>query len=286
MLNGLYTSHDLIYTFEELGFPTEGIPFFLASEPRTRPYILFNMVSSVDGKATTNAGKLTGLGSRTDRRVMQRLRSQVDGVLVGGATLRVDPFIPTIPPELAEERSRNFPDRPQPLGIVVSNRGDLPAEHRFWAAGRDLRLIFLGESAPASAVKELNQKAIVVQLSSMAPVREHNSSSNPQSNAKKNSESVDLGEMLHVLFTQFGVTRLLVEGGPSLNYAFISQGFCDELFTTLAPRLVGGIENSTTIAGAGYGMGTGDLPQLTLRSLYRHENELFLRYQIEPPLNS
>jgi 2,5-diamino-6-(ribosylamino)-4(3H)-pyrimidinone 5'-phosphate reductase len=270
MFNGLFTSHDLIYSFEELEFPTAGIPFFQAGEPRTRPYILFNMVSSVDGKATTNAGKLTGLGSRADRKLMQRLRSQVDGVLVGGGTLRVDPFIPTVPPEFAAERSRNFPDQPQPLGIVVSNRGNLPTEHRFWAAGRDLRLVILGKSAPESVEQELAQKAIVVRIDTEA------------SNSQPNSESVDLGEMLHILFTRFSVKRLLVEGGPALNYAFISQGWCDQLFLTLSPHLVGGVENSSVIAGAGYGMGVGDLPQLTLRSLYRHENELFLRYQIQP----
>ncbi|CAN1210334.1 5-amino-6-(5-phosphoribosylamino)uracil reductase [Tumidithrix helvetica PCC 7403] len=274
MFNGLYTSHDLIYTFEELGFPTEGIPFFQSGEPRTRPYIVFNMVSSVDGKATTHAGELTGLGSRPDRKLMQRLRAQMDGVLVGGGTLRVDPFIPTVSPELAEERSLHFPDRPQPLGIVVSNRGNLPTEHQFWAAGRDLRVVFLGESALESVERELSQKAIVVRLLRNA--------SKYGANGGAVSGEVDLGEMLHRLFTQFGVQRLLVEGGPSLNYAFISQGWCDEIFLTLSPRLVGGVENSSVIAGAGYGMGTGDLPQLKLRSLYRHEDELFLRYQIQP----
>ncbi|MEE3718373.1 RibD family protein [Tumidithrix elongata RA019] len=274
MFNGLYTSHDLIYTFEELGFSIDGVPFFQLGEPRTRPYIVFNMVSSVDGKATTHAGELTGLGSRPDRKLMQRLRSQVDGVLVGGGTLRVDPFIPTIPQELAEERSLHFPDHPQPLGIVVSNRGNLPAEHQFWAAGRDLRVVFLGGSALESVERQLSQKAIVVQLLN---------DTSYSANGEAASGEVDLGEMLHILFTRFGVRRLLVEGGPSLNYAFISQGWCDELFLTLSPRLVGGVENSSVIAGAGYGMGTGDLPKLKLRSLYHHEDELFLRYQIQSP---
>jgi 2,5-diamino-6-(ribosylamino)-4(3H)-pyrimidinone 5'-phosphate reductase len=73
MYKSFYSSHDRIYNFEELAFPTEGVEFELNEGDRIakRPYIGFNMVSSIDGKATTYEGKLTGLGSRPDRLLMQ-----------------------------------------------------------------------------------------------------------------------------------------------------------------------------------------------------------------------
>jgi len=200
MYNSLHSSHDRIYNFEELAFPSEGVKFEIDGLTATRPYIAFNMVSSADGKATTYKGKITGLGSLPDRLLMKRLRSQFDGVLAGGTTLRQDQFIPTVPPELLEERQKNF-SQPQPFGIVLSE--------------------------------------------------------------------------------QLGIKRLLVEGGPALNYSLISQGLADELFLTLSPYIVGGLDNMTVVGGANYGMGGSDLPKLKLRSLYQNESELFLRYQFD-----
>jgi 2,5-diamino-6-(ribosylamino)-4(3H)-pyrimidinone 5'-phosphate reductase len=260
MYNSLYSSHDRIYNFEELDFPTEGVEFApndLGDRYIKRPYIAFNMVSSVDGKATTHEGHLTGLGSRPDRLLMKRLRSQFDAVLAGGTTLRHDAFIPTIPPELAEERQKNFL-QPQPLGIVISNSGNLPSKHRFWNAGKDLRVVLLGENAEIESW--LEQKAQIFRF----PTKD---------------QQIDLKKVLPMLFEKLGIKRLLVEGGPSLNYSLISQGLADEIFLTLAPHIVGGDDNMTVIGGSGYGLGGGELPHLKLRSLYHHESELFLRYQ-------
>ncbi|AFY72886.1 pyrimidine reductase, riboflavin biosynthesis [Synechococcus sp. PCC 7502] len=258
-----YLSHaqlvpDQVYSFADLAFPTDGIKFEYQSQVYTRPYIIFNMVSSVDGKATTNHGELTGLGSRMDRKIMNRLRSQVDAVLVGGETLRVDPFIPTIPPELLDERWQNFSG--QPLGIVISNSGNLPLDHRFWQAGKELRIVFLGVPASLEAEKLLAEKAQVFRLS-----------------------DTGIAGMLDFLWQRFSVKRLMVEGGASVNYEFISHGWSDEIFLTLCPKLVGGIKNTSILGGNDYGLSDalGVLPDLELRSLYHHENELYLRYKIE-----
>ncbi|MEA5489919.1 MULTISPECIES: RibD family protein [Pseudanabaena] len=267
MYKSLYSSHDRIYNFEELNFPTEGVEFKLnnlgdarlGDRLARRPYIAFNMVSSVDGKATTYEGKLTGLGSRPDRLLMKRLRSQFDAVLAGGTTLRQDAFIPTVPPELLAERQKNF-SQPQPLGIVITNSGKLPSEHRFWDAGKDLRVALIGEETTVESW--LDQKAQIFRF----PTKE---------------QQIDLRQVLAMLFEKLGIKRLLVEGGPALNYSLISQGLADELFLTVSPHIVGGIDNMTVIGGSGYGLGGNNLPSLQLRSLYHHESELFLRYQFQ-----
>lgn len=264
MYNSLYSSHDRtndqIYNFEELAFPIDGVEF-PNSEGNKRPYIAFNMVSSVDGKATTHEGKLTGLGSRPDRLLMKRLRSQFDAVMVGGSTLRQDAFIPTVPPELIAERQKNF-SQSQPFGVVISNSGNLPKEHRFWEAAKELRIVLVGEDTLVESW--LYEKANVIRF----PVTEN-----------QRDNQIDLEQILSMLFEKLAIKRLLVEGGPSLNYALIAHGFADELFLTLSPHIVGGIDNMTVVAGAGYGIGGSDLPKLNLRSLYHYESELFLRYQ-------
>ncbi|MDX2254315.1 MAG: RibD family protein [Pseudanabaenaceae cyanobacterium bins.39] len=252
MYDSLRSCRDRIYDFAELNFPLDGVKF---AGQYDRPYIVFNMVASVDGKATTCEGRLDQLGSRPDRYLLKRLRSQVDAVMAGANTLRQDPFIPTIPDELVTERLVNFAT-PQPLGIVVSGSGDLPQEHRFWNADRDVRLVVTGEGVAIAPWLT----AQVLQL----PMHQG---------------QIDLAKLLNTLFTDFGIRVLLVEGGATLNYALISQGFADEIFLSVAPYIIGGTDNLSIVAGDSYGLGCGNIPKLELRSVYTHASELFLRYR-------
>jgi riboflavin biosynthesis pyrimidine reductase len=77
-----------------------------------------------------------------------------------------------------------------------------------------------------------------------------------------------------------GVRWLLAEGGPALNASLLREGLLDELFLTVAPRLVGGAERAL--------VASADTPpearrSLTLLSAHAHESELFLRYAVNRP---
>jgi 2,5-diamino-6-(ribosylamino)-4(3H)-pyrimidinone 5'-phosphate reductase len=263
MYKSLLSCRDRIYDFDELSFPNAGVSLEVSGDSLNdviRPYVIFNMVSSIDGKATTFKGELGKLGSRPDRYLMKRLRSQVDGVIAGANTLRYDAFIPTLPDDLVADRLKNF-EQPQPLGIVITNSGNLPENHRFWDAGQDLRLVITTEDT--AIAPWVSQKAQILRLPSQAQ-----------------NQAIDLQKVLTILWQQFGIKRLLVEGGASLNYSLISQHLIDEIFLSIAPYLVGGVENMSIIGGSGYGLGSGEIPKLKLRSVYSHDSELFLRYSV------
>jgi len=83
---------------------------------------------------------------------------------------------------------------------------------------------------------------------------------------------VDLAALLRSLREE-GVRALLCEGGPTLHGALQTAGLVDELFLTIAPKLVGG-DAPRIIEG-------GALPETTgleLSWLLEHEGELFARY--------
>jgi riboflavin-specific deaminase-like protein len=225
------------------------------------------MVSSVDGKITTLADNAEGLGSRTDRLLMQRLRIASDAVLIGASTFRRDPFVPDVKPEFAAERANFFPQQPHPLAMVLSSDGNLPLESKFFQAERNRRVIFLGPQASTATVYHLNTYAQVFQLEAM-PFTESGT-----------DRQADLGQLLRIAFDELGIRKLLVEGGPTLNYAFISQHWADELFWTLAPKIVGGNANLSLVEGPGKGFGLAQLPLLQLLSIYEQSNELFMRYK-------
>ncbi len=250
-----------VYTTPELAFPLNGVEM---EDGQRRPYLYFNMVSSVDGKATTIAENATGLGSDLDREFMYRLRAASEAVMCGAATFRRDEFLPAVKPWLAEERAHYFPNNPQPLACVVSNDGNLPLTKKFWQAGRDLRVVFLGPKASMEQEKILAERAQVFRL-------EVDAKGQP-----------DLKQMLEIFYQKLGVRRLLVEGGPTLNYNLIEQGLADELFWTLAPKIVAGSDNLSMVMGPGRGLPLDKIVKLQLLSIYNNDSELFMRYRLIP----
>lgn len=249
-----------IYSVPELNFPGDGVAL---EDGGRRPYVFFNMVASVDGKAVSANGNAEGLGSATDRLLMHRLRAAADAVLVGAETFRRDQYVPQVKPEAAGERHRYFQARPQPLGLVISRDGNLPLEKKFFNREKAAdRLVVLGESASSEKEAAFQPFAQVLR----APEREDG--------------RPDESWLLAYLYRELGIRWLLCEGGPHLNFSFISRGLGDEFFWTLAPKLVGGSANSTILSGPGQGFPLNRMPRLDLLSLYKQDNELFFRYKI------
>ena len=83
---------------------------------------------------------------------------------------------------------------------------------------------------------------------------------------------VDLAALLHSLREE-GIKALLCEGGPTLHGALQAEGLVDELFFTIAPKLVGGPVPRIV---------EGVLPKTTeleLAWLLEQDGELFARYR-------
>lgn len=218
-------------------------------DPR-RPYVMVNMISSLDGK-TTLGGKTSGIGGATDRLLMRTLRSRADAVMIGANTLRAE----RLSLGLDEPASA-----PHPLAVVVTASGDVPAEQNLiLGQGQDL-LVMVPEGVTARASWGRGRTLV-------APADE--------------SGTISLKAALRILKAEHAVDLLLVEGGPSLNHSLISAGLGDELFITLSPKLLGGPAKETlTILG---GPEFQEAPTATLLSTHLCENELFLRYRLQTP---
>ena len=92
-----------------------------------RPYLVLNMVSTLDGKATLE-WRTEGISSETDRELFHQLRSRVDAVMVGAGTARTERYGRMVKrDDLREQRHAAGLD-PDPLAVVVSATLDLPAD--------------------------------------------------------------------------------------------------------------------------------------------------------------
>ncbi len=227
--------------YEDLELPPEN--------PRdpSRPYVIINMVSSVDGR-TAVGGRSSGIGDEVDRQTMRTLRSKADAVMVGAGTLR------------AEKLSLGLDEpsgKPQPLAVIATRTGDVPLESNLIAGEHQEVLVITTQDAPQSL------DARVLRMPATA------------------SGGVDLGEALKVLKAEYAVDLLLVEGGPSLNHVLISSHLADELFLTLAPKLLGGTADESLAILEGPRL-SPEARNLSLLSVHFAAGELFLRCDLQP----
>ncbi len=228
----------------------------LPAAPPKRPYVIMNMVSSVDGKTTVNGRLSAGdLGSSTDRHVMDCVRSHVDAVIWGAATMRQSPHPLVLPPDMESVR-RERGLEPQPLPIIVTAAGMLPFQSAAFEGPRQ-PLVVCPRSIPEQQVE-------------MGRDRAHFE--------YQGREEVCIPSMLRALKETYGITKLLLEGGPQLNYQFFQNQAVDEVFWTAAPKINGAAEDLSMV------MGPAPLsppPQLSLLSLFSQGSELFARYAVQ-----
>lgn len=222
------------------------------------------MVASVDGKATVG-GKAGSIGSPTDRILMRTLRVHADAVMTGAGTLRAERLTLAVPESFASLReSLGFP--PQPLAVVATVSGDIPLEANLIGFSSDNLLVLASSETPEERLATL---ALQASIEVVAP-RE----------ARTTGPNLDLTVALEILKSRYAVDVLLVEGGPALNHALVSAGLADELFLTLAPKLLGSTRSNASTILEGPILQSQESPKLELISIHLSESELFLRYAL------
>jgi riboflavin biosynthesis pyrimidine reductase len=199
-----------------------------------RPTVRLNMIASIDG-ATAVAGVSGGLGGSADQALFVVLRSQADVVLVAAGTVRAEHY------------------GPQEIPVAVISRScRLDWDSPFFTAAIAQPIVITVAEAPVVERKRAADLADVI----IAGERD-----------------VDMAAALGAL-AERGFTRVLAEGGPSLNGQLAAAGLLDELCLTLSPLLAGGgakriLAGPDLVAGPGW----------VLRSLCEQDGFLFLRYR-------
>ncbi len=216
--------------------------------------VAMNVVTSVDGTAALH-GVSKGIGSRMDRLLMRRLRSQADAVLTGAGTLRREAVSPGVSKALQEERVRSG-QTPQPLTVVLAGIGDFVLPGKLPELGPDRLIIFM---PPAS------------EAHSLASVLEADATVYPSAGGLPRP-----AEVVRILREHHQVKVLLIEGGPTLYRAFLMDGVMDEIFWTVAPKLI--LSEHTGMLRPASNVPTQQ--ELRLMTAFEHEGELYLRYAV------
>lgn len=216
-----------------------------------RPYIVLISEMTVDGKLTLKRGLsskiIMGLMDEDSRRFLHRKRTEFDGIMVGSNTIKIDNSILTN--RLVEGKN--------PVRIVPCSDASIPEDAS--VLNRDApTLIVVSESAETSRVDLLKSKGADVMVCG--------------------KDRVDIDHMMQCLVDR-GISRLMVEGGPTLIWQLISKQMIDHIILIQIPYIIGGDSTPSLVGGPGVDS-IDDVVRVSLTEFYKVGNHLITEYDL------
>jgi 2,5-diamino-6-(ribosylamino)-4(3H)-pyrimidinone 5'-phosphate reductase len=216
-------------------------------EKSKRPYVILSAAISIDGKIATETGD-SKLSSDRDNIRLHKLRSKMDGILIGKNTVLQDNPLLTV----RHTRGKN------PIRIILDSKGSISSNSKILQTSKDVpTIIAVSKKITKSNLKRLQKFSVDVIISGQ--------------------KSVNIKSLLKKLLKK-KISTILVEGGGSTNWEFIRQNLFDELIVTLSPFLVGGNNAISFIQGGGGFSEISKSPNLRLKSIKKLKNHVVLNY--------
>lgn len=222
-----------------------------------RPRVIANFAITADGKVSTRNHTPTGFTQPADKRRLQEIRALGDALIVGAGTVAADTMSMRLSPAdlRAERQAHGLP--PEPLRVIVTNRGKLDPTAKVFQKGGAPRVIF--------STRRMTEKMRAV----LAPLADL---------WLFDADTVDLSAALQILRADYRVRTLICEGGPTLLRSLLEIGGVDELRLTWASVIFGGA-TAPTLTGL-----PGDfLPKTLQARLVKMEpgdGECYLTYRL------
>ena len=212
-----------------------------------RPFVTANFAITADGRISTRKFTPSDFSSRTDKRRLVKIRAACDAVLIGARTLASDTMTLGIPGVRGKK----------PLRVIVSNSGRIAQTLRVFQSPGAPIVIFTTRKMPVRT-----QKALLIH----GDIFIHP------------TPTVDLALVLAILRADYGVKRLVCEGGGTLLRSFAAADLLDEIHLTLCPLIFGGSGAPTLTGMAGKFLPKST--QLRLVEMRRAGGECFTRWSV------
>lgn len=185
-----------------------------------RPYIAINCAVSADGKLSLPNKKQIKISSKEDIKRMYELRNNSDGVLVGIETIISDN------PKLTVKK-KYVRNPKNPIRIILDSKCRVPLDSYVLD---NTSITYIITTQNCSRNFGINNEIII---------------------CKEDIEGyIDLEELLYKLKKR-GINKLMVEGGSTVIWNFIKNGFFDDLYVYIAPFIIGGKITPTMADGLG-----------------------------------
>ena len=209
-------------------------PVFFHYITTKTPYVVMKYAMTLDGKIATRTGHSQWVSGEESRNRVQQTRNALKGIMVGiGTVLNDDPSL-----TCRIEGGRN------PIRIICDSKLRIPLSSN---------VVTTAKEAPTI-------------LATIEPHPEYNRFWHEQKEAleKEGVEVLVVKELngqldLNDLMIKLGgkqMDGILLEGGPTLNYAALKSGIVNRIEAYVAPKFFGGAGFYTPVGGAGVELAT------------------------------
>ncbi|PKG33184.1 dihydrofolate reductase family protein [Methanoregula sp.] len=210
------------------------------TDPTDRPHVLMMSEITADGKLTLKKGAsskiLMKYMSHETEILLHNTRAEYDAIMVGANTIRIDNSFLTV----------RYVTGKSPLRVIPCSMADIPLDAN--VLGPDApTVIAVAESAPQDRVDAIKKKGVNVVVAGKT--------------------HVELPLLMKILREKFGVKKLMIEGGPTLNWHMLHDRLVDEIRLIHLPFIVGGSDTPSLVGGMHIN-DESEMIRLTLKKYY------------------
>ena len=206
---------------------------------------------SIDGKISTRKND-SAISSKLDLVRVHKLRSKVDGIMIGISTVLDDD--PMLNVRYSTTGTKN------PIRIIIDSKARIPLNSRIIDSSNKIQtIIAVTHNASSRKIKEIQKKGAQVLV---------------YGNGKVN---------LRNLFQQLekmGLKKIIVEGGGEINWSVLKLGLVNELVVTISPVVIGGRDAKTLVEGKGFTNICGGIKMKLSNKIIQNKNEIVLFYKL------
>ena len=206
---------------------------------------------SIDGKISTRKND-SAISSKLDLVRVHKLRSTVDGIMIGISTVLGDD--PMLNVRYSATGTKN------PTRIIIDSKARIPLNSRIIESSNKIQtIIAVTHNASSRKIKEIQKKGAQVLV---------------YGNGKVN---------LRNLFQQLekmGLKKIIVEGGGEINWSVLKLGLVNELVVTISPVIIGGRDAKTLVEGKGFTNISDGIKMKLSNKIMQNENEIVLFYKL------
>jgi len=188
------------------------------------PWVIMKTAMTLDGKIAAYTGDSRWVSSEESRAFTHEIRNELQAIMVGVDTVIIDN--PELTCRLKDRKGRN------PIRVVVDSTLRIPLDAKILDTNVARTIVATTNRADEKVVEELKSMGVEVIIT------------------KQNNKRVCLADLMQRL-GYLEIDGLLLEGGASLNYSAIIEGIVDEVISFIAPKIVGGADAKTPVAGEG-----------------------------------
>ena len=218
-----------------------------------KPHVLMISEITVDGKLTLGKGVSSKIlmkhMSHEAEILLHETRAEYDAIMVGSSTIRIDNSFLTV--RMVEGNN--------PLRVIPNSLADLSLTANVFDTSKARTLLAVSRAAPQERIDAFIAKGVDVVICG--------------------EERVNFPKLMDILYTKYQVKKLIIEGGPTLNWHMLHHDLVNEIRLIHMPFIVGGSDTPSLVGGMPLSS-EEDMIRLDLVSTKMYGSNLVTEYRV------